>query len=354
MSDERYSVHESHRIETTEVRGGLSGDLHPRPASPAGLPAVPLMHFDFDFKTLQGYLQHLKEVVDGHAQDLMQVQQEVIKRVTTNEMDSVMTALSVQCTQGVNLPAGIDPPPRQDWGQLSGGSKARFEAFGKKVKHLTEFEVNTKNEIADMKDQIKNMYTKEQVKKKIKKACSKTKKKCSEKTKELKHHVDTVDTQLDNKITSLEKRFQELEVNTVWKLKDCQDLLKTRVNEQFVWDAIKTIEENSKKQTTLICQREMANLEKQLKHLQTELKRVEGHYGDKIRKQKEFIDELDGKVEAKTNQPDHDQLRKDLEAFMSEIRGANFLALIVALENKFSALVLKLEGADDESGKNAL
>jgi len=91
------------------------------------------------------------------------------------------------------------------------------------------------------------------VKKKIKKACSKTKKKCSEKTKELKHHVDTVDTQLDNKITSLEKRFQELEVNTVWKLKDCQDLLKTRVNEQFVWDAIKTIEENSKKQTTLIC-----------------------------------------------------------------------------------------------------
>ena len=81
---------------------------------------------------------------------------------------------------------------------------------------------------------------------------------------------------------------------------------------------------------------------------------MEGHYGDKIRKQKEFIDELDGKVEAKTNQPDHDQLRKDLEAFMSEIRGANFLALIVALENKFSALVLKLEGADDESGKNAL
>ena len=65
MSEERYSVHEQHRrVETTETRTSLSGDL--RPASPAGLPSVPLMRFDFDFKTLQKYLNELNVAVYNH------------------------------------------------------------------------------------------------------------------------------------------------------------------------------------------------------------------------------------------------------------------------------------------------
>ena len=113
-----------------------------------------------------------------------------------------------------------------------------------------------------MRGDIDDRFTKDEVKHKIKKACKKTKKKCNSKTKDLKKHSDTKDAALDAKIAALEKRFEDLEINTVWKLKDCQDLLKTRVNEQFVWDAIKTIEEKNKKDVALICKREMSDLEK--------------------------------------------------------------------------------------------
>lgn len=60
---------------------------------------------------------------------------------------------------------------------------------------------------------------------------------------------------LDNKIQELEKKMaqrfhetgnkvNELEKNTIWKIKDCEDLLKSRVSERYVADAIEKVTES--------------------------------------------------------------------------------------------------------------
>lgn len=56
-------------------------------------------------------------------------------------------------------------------------------------------------------------------------------------------------TTLEDKIAEVEKRLlekmdkvgdkvNEVEKSTIWKIKDCEDLLRTRVNEKYVENAI--------------------------------------------------------------------------------------------------------------------
>ena len=46
-----------------------------------------------------------------------------------------------------------------------------------------------------------------------------------------------------NKIESFETKVIEVEKNTLWKIKDCEELLKIRVNQEYVTDNIKKSEE---------------------------------------------------------------------------------------------------------------
>ena len=45
------------------------------------------------------------------------------------------------------------------------------------------------------------------------------------------------------KIAHFENRVNEVEKNTLWKIRDCEELLKMRVNEEYVIDAVKELEE---------------------------------------------------------------------------------------------------------------
>lgn len=48
------------------------------------------------------------------------------------------------------------------------------------------------------------------------------------------------------KVDTLEEKLTEVERNTLWKIKDCEDLLKTRVSERYVDDSIQTMEDRLK------------------------------------------------------------------------------------------------------------
>jgi hypothetical protein len=67
--------------------------------------------------------------------------------------------------------------------------------------------------------------------------------------------VSTTAQGIENKLAELEKKLatkfhdmgnkiNDLEKNTIWKIKDCEDLLKSRVSERYVTDAIDKIQEN--------------------------------------------------------------------------------------------------------------
>ena len=52
-----------------------------------------------------------------------------------------------------------------------------------------------------------------------------------------------MEKKISNKIDFFETKVIEVEKSTLWKIKDCEELLKIRVNEEYVTDAIKKSEE---------------------------------------------------------------------------------------------------------------
>ena len=55
--------------------------------------------------------------------------------------------------------------------------------------------------------------------------------------------IGEVEKKCMNKLQTFESKILEVEKNTLWKIKDCEELLKIRVNEGYVSDVIKKSED---------------------------------------------------------------------------------------------------------------
>ena len=86
--------------------------------------------------------------------------------------------------------------------------------------------------------------------------------------------------QMEVKQLHFEEQVKENEKNTLWKIKDCEKLLESRVSDQYVNDAIKTISEklemdvsrnNITKQMKFREEREMERLFKSFKDLEKKI-----------------------------------------------------------------------------------
>ena len=59
----------------------------------------------------------------------------------------------------------------------------------------------------------------------------------------LNERISTTENKLQVKIDRLEEKLLEVEKHTLWKIKDCEDLLKSRINDTYVDDSIRKLEE---------------------------------------------------------------------------------------------------------------
>lgn len=55
--------------------------------------------------------------------------------------------------------------------------------------------------------------------------------------------IHDLEARFNGKISHFENRVNEVEKNTLWKIKDCEELLKLRVNDEYVIDAVKALED---------------------------------------------------------------------------------------------------------------
>ena len=62
-------------------------------------------------------------------------------------------------------------------------------------------------------------------------------------TKTLNEKMLNIENKLQGKIDLLEEKLLEVEKHTLWRIKDCEDLLKSRINDTYVDDSIRKLEE---------------------------------------------------------------------------------------------------------------
>lgn len=107
--------------------------------------------------------------------------------------------------------------------------------------------------------------------------------------------------ELSDKHTFYEAKVKENEMNTLWKIKDCEQLLKSRVSEKFVQDALKSFEVKTTKQLKVIEEREISRQEKTYNELTQKIESTSSFVTEKfntMREQLKFNEtEISKKVE---------------------------------------------------------
>lgn len=138
---------------------------------------------------------------------------------------------------------------------------------------------------------------------------------------EIEKTIKVTEDKLSVRINDLEKKFGDLEINTLWKLKDCEELLKVRVNEKFVWDAINSVEGRIKKDIFNESQGRIERLENQITTLEREMAR---NADENLRKEKEIkhkLQEINQEFSTKTGKHDHNQLVEVVKNLNLELEG---------------------------------
>ena len=105
--------------------------------------------------------------------------------------------------------------------------------------------------------------------------------------------VRQVEENFHEKAAEMDKKVSELEVNTLWKIRDCENLLKTRVNEKFVWDAINTLEQKLKKEQENIDSGRMKKQQNLFDILEKELKQLENEMLNRTQQAKKSIEDIE-------------------------------------------------------------
>lgn len=178
-----------------------------------------------------------------------------------------------------------------DWKDTLSTAVQKFGILGETVLDLTKFKSQTQENIQEIHQKLTHKAEISFVKKKVNKVKKSLHDEMKTRTEMILANVKEEDDRLSARINELDKKFAELELNTFWKLKDCEDLLKVRVNEKYVLDAIAGLEEKMKKNLEDMNRGSLSKLERQIKELEKDLEKLANDHSGKLKALKEdFID----------------------------------------------------------------
>ena len=70
--------------------------------------------------------------------------------------------------------------------------------------------------------------------------------------KSLEDKLKALEAKLSGRMDNLDRKVDEVEKHTTWRIKDCEDLLRSRINDTYVDDAIRLLEERLTKEV-IVC-----------------------------------------------------------------------------------------------------
>lgn len=219
------------------------------------------------------------QTVNQHAQVIKLVTTEMRGKAGVTDVSEAFNLL------GSSLPSSLfeAPPPPADVGSIRESAVRAAKgvsALGKHVVKLKEFEDNTNQTLSDLRRQLTTKASLDHVKSKVKKCRKKVENKLDARCKELTTAIDNLRAALWDKVNAQDKKIVDLEMNTLWKLKDVEELLKIRVNEKFVWDAINAT---------------LGKGKKDLKDLETELEGKMNRWARDLQERIEAVENTDHK-----------------------------------------------------------
>lgn len=80
-------------------------------------------------------------------------------------------------------------------------------------------------------------------------------------------NLNSQKTELQTAVTLFGKNVDDVKGETLWRIKDCEELLRSRVSDKYVNDAIKALDEKINRQINYMDEKQVERLEKSFKEL---------------------------------------------------------------------------------------
>lgn len=101
---------------------------------------------------------------------------------------------------------------------------------------------------------------------------------------------------LSESMTSFSKRVDDIQSETLWRIKDCEELLRVRVSDKYVNDAIKSLDEKINRQITFQEEKGVERLEKAFKELGSRVAQTNQFFSDKLDDVRKVMSGYDAKI----------------------------------------------------------
>jgi len=70
--------------------------------------------------------------------------------------------------------------------------------------------------------------------------------------KSLDDKIKMLEAKLNGRMDGIDRKIDEVEKHTTWRIKDCEDLLRSRINDTYVDDSIRLLEERLTKEVDIL------------------------------------------------------------------------------------------------------
>jgi chromosome segregation ATPase len=126
--------------------------------------------------------------------------------------------------------------------------------------------------------------------------------------------IDELDAKLEARQHALDRKIDEVEKHTTWRIKDCEDLLRSRINDTYVDDSIRMLEERLKKEMENITLGNTETFERGIRELTQRVKQCEDQIEEKASNLKKNIKEVEITITKRLEITKFDEFKKEILA----------------------------------------
>lgn len=261
---------------------------------PEPLPSVPLVTFDLNFSNLQDYLNKVSNLINRHTLYIQNLTEEINTKVSHLDGFEILEGIALSIPNEI----GGRKPRNNDWKDGISASSSGIQGMCDKIADLEAHKKKTQKKLKELENTLSSKLSTDKFESEKKALEEKIQDKVSrdaflKKISSFENMVRQVEESFHEKAAEMDKKVSELEVNTLWKIRDCENLLKTRVNEKFVWDAVYTLEQKIKKEQENIESGKMKKQQNLFEILEKELKQLEGEMLNRTQQAKKSIEDIE-------------------------------------------------------------
>lgn len=258
------------------------------------LPNAPLVTFDLNLSKLQEFLNKVSIVVNKNSTSIQSLSEELSRRITISDGIELLDTLS----SSIPSDLGGKKPKSNSWPDHLNAASTSLSALCERVNKLEKFKKTSSAELKQQKSEISSKLSSDKFEHEKKDLEEKILEKVSKDSfnKKVSYIEDLIKKAEENffyKYAEIDKKISDFEVNTLWKIRDCESLLKTRVNEKFVYDALGALEGKIKKDLEILAASKISKQQNLFEILQRDMKRLEDEMSVKINEAKRSVGEIE-------------------------------------------------------------